>query len=195
VMGLGLIAAIRALGHENTLITVARHAFQADLARSLGATDVVQVARSMKASDRYAAIARFCGGRPLPGRFGSADLSGGFDLTYDCTGSSAGLSDAIKWTRSRGSVVALGTSGIGILDTTSIWFNELEIIGANGRQMETLDGRSLHTYELVLDWLTRGKIDLSHLTVARFKLADYRTAFAQLLGRGRHAIVKAAFEP
>jgi threonine dehydrogenase-like Zn-dependent dehydrogenase len=195
IIGLGLIASIRALGHENAVTAVARHAFQAELARRLGATDVVLVPRSAKATERYGIIADRCGGRSLPGRFGSANLLGGFDLTYDCTGSGTGLSDAFKWTRSRGSVVAVGTSGITILDTTSIWFNELEIIGTNGRQMEQVGDRVIHTYDLVLEWLSRRKIDAAAIPVTKFKLADYRTAFAQLLTRRRHPIVKAAFEP
>ncbi|HVP12844.1 MAG TPA: alcohol dehydrogenase catalytic domain-containing protein [Phycisphaerae bacterium] len=195
IMGLGLIAAIRALGHENAVTAVARHPFQADLAKRLGATDAVLLRRTMKAAQRYAMIARSCNGQALPGRFGSADLLGGFDLTFDCTGNGSGLSDAFKWTRSRGVVVVVGTSGIAVLDTTSIWFNELEIIGANGRQMEAVGGRRVHTYDLVLDWLAGRRIDLTAIHVSRFRLADYRTAFAQLLGRGRHAIVKAAFEP
>jgi L-iditol 2-dehydrogenase len=195
IVGLGLIAAIRVLGHENRVTAVARHPFQADLAMRIGATDVSLIPRTANAPERYASIARHCGARSLPGRFGSADCLGGFDLAYDCTGSGAGLSDAIKWTKSRGSLIAVGTSGITILDTTSIWFNELEIIGANGRQMESVEGRSIHTYDLVLDWLARGKIDPAALPVSRFKLNDYRTAFARLLDPGRRAIVKAAFEP
>ena len=195
IIGLGIIASIRAMGHQNAITAVARHPFQAELAKRHGATDVVLVGRTMKAAERYRMVAGRCGGRPLPGRFGSADLQGGFDLTYDCTGTGTGLSDALKWTRSRGSVVAVGTSGITILDTTSIWFNELEIVGVNGRQMESMGDRVIHTYDLVLEWLSQGKIDATAIPVTRYKLADYRAAFLALLSRGRHSIVKAAFEP
>jgi threonine dehydrogenase-like Zn-dependent dehydrogenase len=195
IIGLGLAASIRALRHDNAVVILARHRFQAELAARLGATHVLTVPRKTKARDRYAAVARLCRGKPLPGRFGSADLLGGFDLVYDCSGTGTGLTDAIKWTRSRGTVVLVGTSGITLLDTTSVWFNELQILGTNGRQLETATDGLMHTYDLVFRWMADGRIDLPCLLVRRYRLADYRTAFRDLLCPGRRGILKAAFEP
>jgi threonine dehydrogenase-like Zn-dependent dehydrogenase len=195
IIGLGIVASIRALGHENPITVMARHSFQAELARKLGATDIVRVPRGSTSRDRYDAVAERCGGQRLAARFGNQDLLGGFDLTFDCTGTGSGLSDAIKWTRSRGTLVAVGTSGITLLHTTSVWFNELHIVGANGRQTESVDGQAIHTYDLVLDWLRAGKLDLSQTAVERCKLDDYQTLFRRLLSGGRHHIIKAAFEP
>ncbi len=194
IIALGVVAAIRALGLDNPVTVLVRHGFQADLARRLGATHVECFPRGAGSADRYDAVARLTNGKRLAARFGNQDLLGGFDLTYECTGSGVGLSDAIKWTRSRGTVVMVGTSGITLLHTTAIWFNELEIIGANGRQIETCHGEDLHSYDLVFRWLKEGKLDLSTMTVRRYRLADYRTAFKHLFQRGRHPIVKAAFE-
>ncbi|MBN2560967.1 MAG: alcohol dehydrogenase catalytic domain-containing protein [Phycisphaerae bacterium] len=201
IIALGIVASIRALGHDNDITLIARHAFQADLAARLGATNVLRPPprhrrlRRTSMADRYDAVARQVRGKRLAGRFGNQALIGGFDLTFDCTGTGIGLTDAIKWTGSRGTVVAVGTSGITLLDTTSIWFEELSVIGANGRQIETCDGKKLHTYDLIFDWLQSDRLKLSVIPVTRFKLADYGRAFAHLLNRGRHPIVKAAFEP
>lgn len=194
-IGLGVILAIRALNHDNPIAAVVRHPYQEELAKRAGATTTLGAPRGMKAAARYAAVARACDGKLLPGRFGSADLLGGFDLTFDCSGTGVGLSDAIKWTRARGTVVAVGTSGITVLDTTSIWFNELTVLGANGRQLEQVDGRPLHTYDLVMDWLSGGRIDASIIPVRRYRLDDYRTAFRDLLAGKSRSVVKAAFEP
>jgi threonine dehydrogenase-like Zn-dependent dehydrogenase len=196
IVALGVIAAIRALGHENEVTVTVRHAFQADLATRLGATNTVRLPRRMSMADRYEAIAPYARGRHLTGRFGNEVVAGGgFDLTFDCTGSGIGLSDAMKWTRSRGTFVAVGTSGITRVDTTSIWFDELCLIGANGRQIEAVEGGQRHTYDLLFDWLESGRLDLSVVPVGRYKLEDYRRAFAHLLGRRRGPLVKAAFEP
>ncbi len=192
---MGVIATLRALGHDNPITVLARHAFQAELANKLGASSVLRMSREAKPSERYDTIADVVGGQRLPGRFGNQALLGGFDLTFDCIGTGTSLTDAMKWTRSRGTVLLVGTSGITLVDTTPLWFDELQVIGTNGRQIECDGSRPIHTYDLVMEWLRSGRLDLSVLPVTRFKLRDYRTALEQLLSRGKHLIVKAVFEP
>ena len=195
IIALGVIASIRALGHDNPITAIVRHPFQADLARRLGATQVLRQRRGLSKLERYEEVARASGASRIAGSFGNQILIGGFDLSYECTGDRRGLTAALKWTRSRGVVVAAGTTGIARIDTTPIWFDELEVLGANGRQVEDWDGRRMHSYEVVFEWLRTGRLDLSILPVARYPLADYRRAFADLMDRSRHPIVKAAFQP
>lgn len=195
IIALGIIASLRAAGYANDVTAIMRHPFQLELARTLGATHLIAHPRGTKPADQYDAVARHTRGLRVAGRFGNQGLIGGFDVTYDCTGTGRGLTDALKWTRSRGALVAVGTSGITLLDTTPIWFDELEIIGANGRQIEACNGRNLHTYDLVFDWICRGRMDLSAIPVHRYRLENYRVAFDHLLRRARHPIVKAVFEP
>jgi len=206
IIALGIIAAIRALGCDNAVTAVVRHGFQAELARRFGATDVLQFGRKASMPERFAAMGRHLGERPIAARFGNRVLLGGFDLTYDCSGTGIGLSDAAKWTRSRGTLVAAGTSGITIADTTSLWFKELHVVGANGRQIESVDtssgwhgrparGQRRHSYDVVFEWLSSGRMDWSGVPIARYALRDYRTAIAHLLGRSRHPIIKAVFDP
>lgn len=195
IIAMGVVAAIRALGHDNSITVLARHPFQAELASTLGATSVLRLPRGSRPAERYDTIAEVVGGKRLTGRFGNQALLGGFDLTLDCIGTGTSLTDAMKWTRSRGSVILVGTSGITLVDTTPLWFDELQVIGANGRQIECENGRPIHTYDLVLEWLRSGRLDLSVLPVTRFKLRDYRTALEHLFSRGKHRIIKAVFEP
>ncbi|QDV89660.1 L-threonine 3-dehydrogenase [Phycisphaerae bacterium RAS2] len=194
IIALGVIAAIRALGLQNEVVVTSRHAFQSNLARSVGATDAVEVPRGMGQAERYEAIARRVGGRRVEGRFGNQGLLGGFDLTYDCTGNGAGMTDAMKWTRARGCVVMLGTSGITLLDTTPLWFDELEIIGANGRQIEDAGAGKAHTYELLMNWVSAGRLRLDAFPVRTYRLEKYRTALGDLLSHGRKGVLKAAFD-
>ena len=195
IIALCIVAAIRALGLDNEITVTARHDFQADLALRMGATHVLRQRRGDRKTDRYDAIARRTGGRRFAGKFGNHVLLGGFDLTFDCTGSGVGLNDALKWTRPRGTLVAVGTSGITLLDTTPLWFDELTVVGANGRQIEAANGIGQHSYDLVLDWLVSGRLDLSPIQVCRFRLSDYRCAFSHILDRRRYPIMKAAFIP
>ncbi len=195
IVAFGVLLAIRALGHANSITLVARNAAQANLARRLGAGEVLIQPRRMRRIDRYRAIAADAGAIRLDGRMGNQALLGGYDLTYDCTGTPMGLTFALGWTRARGTLVAVGTTGISIIDSTPLWFDELTVIGANGRQIEAADGRQLHTYEVVFDWLSTGRLDLSPLTPSIFPLSEYRAAFAALANRGASRVLKVAFDP
>ena len=131
--------------------------------------------------------------RRVDGLFGNYGLIGGFDRVYDCVGTGASLTDAMKFTRSRGTVVAVGTSQITVVDTTPVWFSELQLIGCFGRQIEQYDGMPRHTYEVVFDLIETGKLDLRGLLTHRFGLEDYKRALAMHAARGKTGLIKAAF--
>ncbi len=194
VIALGVIAAIRALGHANPVTVVTRRATHAAIAMRLGADREAQLRRRASGAERYETVAGSVGAVRKSGRFGNQVLLDGYDLTYDCTGSGTGFTDALKWTRSRGTVVLVGTSGISLVDTTPIWFNELTVLGANGREIELQEGRRIHTYDLAMDWIRGGRLDWRAFPVTRYSLGDYRRAFADLFGR-RRGVLKAVFEP
>ncbi len=195
ILAVGVLAAIRALQLPNHVTAIARHAFQADLLSRYGASDVRIHPRAWSHAERYDDLAAAADGRRIPARFGNQAFIGGFNVTYDCVGTGQSLTDAMKWTAARGAVVLVGTSQICVVDTTPLWLSELNIVGCNGRQIEEVAGRRTHTYEVVFDWLTAGRIDLRGLLTHRFPLADYRAAFDVLLRRSRSGVIKAAFVP
>jgi threonine dehydrogenase-like Zn-dependent dehydrogenase len=120
-------------------------------------------------------------------------LLGGYDLVYECVGTGRSITDALKFVQSRGTLVTLGTSGITLVDTTPLWFSELTVIGAYGRQIEDHAGGRVHTYGIVLDLMRQGRLKPSGWLTHTFELSDYRRAFASLLGGQRGKVVKAAF--
>lgn len=195
IVALGVMAAIRALDRRNRVIAVVRHADQADRMRRFGADDVRIHPRDWRPEQRYDDMAAALDGRRRAARFGNQAFLGGVGLTYDCVGSGASLTDAMKWTAARGTVCLVGTTQIAVVDVTPLWLNELEVVGCNGRQIETFDERPRHTYEVVFDWLASGRLDLSGLLTHRFPLRDYRAAFETLTRRGGRGVVKVAFEP
>src|SRR4029077_10078082 len=107
---LGVIGAIRALRLANHVTVIARHSYQAALLKRFGADEVRIHPRAWSHAQRYDDVAAAVGGRRIAARFGNQAFVGGFDLTYDCIGSGRSLTDAMKWTRSRGTVVLVGTS-------------------------------------------------------------------------------------
>ncbi|HWL91927.1 MAG TPA: alcohol dehydrogenase catalytic domain-containing protein [Phycisphaerae bacterium] len=195
IIALGVLASLRALGHRNRITALVRHSFQRDLATQCGADHVIVVPRRTSRIDRHKLVAADTGGIRLDGRMGNQSMLGGYDLVYECSGNAAGLTDALMWTRGRGTLVAIGTTGIAMHDSTPLWFDELNVVGANGRQIENIDGRRIHTYDLVFEWLAQGRLNLSNLPVARFSLAEYREAVMSLLNRARRPVVKVLFAP
>ncbi|MBX3395446.1 MAG: alcohol dehydrogenase catalytic domain-containing protein [Phycisphaerae bacterium] len=195
IISIGVIASIRTLGHDNRVTAIVRHQFQGELARRYGADKAIVLPRRTRRIDRYKAVAADTNGIRMDGRMGNQSLIGGYELTYDCSGNAAGLVDALMWTRGRGTLVAVGTTGIAMHDSTPIWFDELSVIGASGRQIEQLDGRRIHTYDLVFEWLQSGRLDLSALPQARYPLSRYREGLAALLNRSRRPIMKVVFDP
>lgn len=193
LLGMGIAAALRALGHPCRIAALVRHDAQAEAMQRFGVHETIRVRRDQGQAARYGEVARHVGGQVVPTRFGHQAFLGGFDVVYDCVGNGASLTDAMKYARSGGTVVEVGTSQIHVVDTAPLWLDELQLIGANGRAFERFDGRRLHTYEVVFELMQAGKLDLTGLLTHRFRLTEYRQAFATLLHRRQTGAIKVAF--
>ena len=196
IIGLGVVMSLRALGFDGTVWALVRSARQAERMRGFGADHAMVVPRAASAAERYDRVAESVGGRRVAGPFGNQILLGGFDVVYDCVGSGPSLTDAMKFARPGGAVVALGTSGISLVETTPLWFCELELVGAFGRQMESVGGRRVHTYDLLTEWMQSGRITLDGLLTHTFAVGDYKRALSLLSrpSRDRSRVIKVAFD-
>ena len=193
IVGLGVVGALRALGHDNEITCLARHKYQADWVRRLGADRVILIPRGLSRAEQFERMAAALGATRVSSMFGNQTLVGGAEVVFDCVGSGRSLSDAMKFCKSRGTVVAAGTSQITLVDTTPLWFGELTIVGAYGRQLEVRGRDRIHTYELIFDLVRSKKLALKGLLTHTFDAADYQRAFATLAAGGRTRIIKAAF--
>lgn len=193
IIGLGVMICLRARDCPANVTALVRYPHQAEKMREFGADSVIVAGRADSNATRYDKVAAAIGGRRVAAAYGNQMLIGGFDVVYDCIGTGTSLTDAMKFTRPRGATVALGTSQICVVDTTPLWFSELNLIGVNGRQFEDVKNGPQHTYRLVFDLITSGKLNTAGLLTHTFALADYREALRLLLGRGQSAAIKVAF--
>ncbi len=194
IIGMGVAASIRALGGRCRLYAVVRHEQQREMMQRYGVDECIHVSRSDGQRARYRKVADRVGGQVIPSRFGHQAFIGGFDVVYDCVGSGQSLTDAMKFARSGGTVVEVGTSQIALVDTAPLWWDELNLIGANGRSMEQYNGQRLHTYEIVFDLIQLGKLKLRGLLTHRFRVDQYRQALAAVVDRRQSGAIKVAFE-
>ena len=192
VMGLGIIASLRAVGFDGHIDALDRHDYLGDLACQLGADEFFRLPPGK--AQRFDSIAKRTGGAVQRVRFGNCTLSGGYDIVFDCVGSASAVSESLKWTRADGQVLFVGTGHGGAIDLTPVWFTELRIKGVYGRAIEQFGGKAATTYEMVHDFMLGGKMDVEKMLTHKFPLDEYRRAFATASGKSEHDAVKVAFD-
>ncbi len=189
-IGLLTVAALRTLGHRNRIIIFAKYPHQQQLARELGADDVLS-----PNSDRYAAFSELTGAEPYQPELGQQVLTGGVDVTFDCIGSSVTIDDALRFTRAGGEVILVGMPGIPKnVDWTSIWYKQLRVTGAYTYGLETHNEEEIHTFTLGMRLLQKMETHLRPLVSTLFPLRDYKRAIQTALNTGKTVTVKTAFD-
>jgi len=189
VIGLCVVAALRALGSRARVIALAKHPFQAEMARRYGADEVIRPVKGY-----YHELAEMLGAALRKPIMGKPVVIGGADLVFDCVGSGASIDDALRFTRSGGKVVLVGLAALpkGV-DWTPIWLNELQVRGSYTYGLESYQGRRMHTFQVALNLMAEGGVDLAPLVTHKFKLEDYRRALAAVARKGRSGVIKAVF--
>lgn len=189
-IGLLTVAALRVLGHRNRIIIFAKYPHQQELARKLGADDVLSPNKS-----RYAAFCELTRAASYQPELGQQVLIGGVDVTFDCIGSSVTIDDALRFTRAGGEVILVGMPGIPKnVDWTSIWYKQLRLAGAYTYGLETHNGEQVHTFTLGMRLLQQMESHLRPLVGELFSLRDYKRAIQTALNTGKTGTVKTVFD-
>jgi threonine dehydrogenase-like Zn-dependent dehydrogenase len=183
-IGLLTIAAVKLFTPPKRLIAVAKHPTQRDLAKKLGADQVISP------SEVFQRIRFATGARRLDGVNRSL-LLGGADVTFECVGRADSLNDAVRFTREGGTVVAVGMPGEERVDWAPIWQRELTVMGAYAYGAEPKK-KGKRTFQLALD--AAPEVHLETLTGPLFGLGEYRDAIAYAMSAGKLGAVKVAFD-
>jgi threonine dehydrogenase-like Zn-dependent dehydrogenase len=188
-MGLVTLAALRALGSKARVLVSARYDSQVEAAKRLGASEVIR-------GDLYQKIAERTGAKILKPLLGNLVVEGGVDRVYECVGSSRSLDDANRLTRSGGKVVLVGIPGIAKgVDWTAIFAQELTVLAARQfHDAEMYQGKKWRAFDLALDLMTKGNLDLGWMVSRKYPLAEYKRALTDIAQKGSEGIIKAVFE-
>lgn len=171
MIGLAVIAAVRALSPGCNISAMARYPRQVEMAQKLGADEVIS------REDPYEASARVTAGKLYTGKFKNRMILGGFDVVYDCVGSEKTLQDSLRWARAGGTVVLAGVSLKPMhVDLTPVWYQEVNLIGLYAHGMEEWNGVQQSTYDLTAHLLLEEKLNIDGLITHRFPLEQWRTA-------------------
>ncbi|MDB4968550.1 MAG: Alcohol dehydrogenase GroES domain protein [Myxococcales bacterium] len=185
-----VLAALRLSGRRCRVTQLVLVPFQADLARALGADEVI-VASKEDTMDRVVALTGARRHKPILGR---DVLTGGYAVTFDCVGTPDSLRDALSYTRSQGTIVMVGACGIvPKIDLTNIWARELAIQGTYYYAPEA-DGR--HTIDIATELLAGDSARaVDALVTHSFPLEKYEDAIIANIDRGKSKAMKTIFKP
>ena len=192
LVGLGVIAFLRACGFKGYLLAVARYPFQGTLALHLGAGEVWD-SKDLRPKDLYDRLAERYKIKTVRGRHGKKILLGGVDLVYDAVGNRNSVEDSLRLVRPQGTVMIVGMGHPRWVDWDALTYKQLNVMGSHGRGVEEWRGRRRHTYEIVHELMAEGRFPSDKLLTHTFPLEDYKTALDVLAHKGRHAAVHAAF--
>jgi threonine dehydrogenase-like Zn-dependent dehydrogenase len=182
-IGLLTLAVAKALEPACRVFCVARYPFQAAQAERMGADGVFT-----QREELYPQAARAAAARYIEGAFGNRILLGGFDVVYDSVGDDRSLRDALRLARAGGAVVLVGANfRPGRLDYTPIWYQEVNLVGANSHATEPTGENS---FAIAARLLERKAVRVEGMVTHRFRLEEYRRAIDAFCDKGTSGAIK-----
>ena len=181
-VGILTLAALQAMVPEVQVTSLARYSHQADLAQSFGAS-VTRRFEELRRSARTKSRTVMVGSRS----------SGGFDVTFDCVGSSDSIEQALEITKAGGTVILSGMPSQARIDLSPLWHKQINLRGTYAYGTEHHNGNTLRTFELALS--TMDKLSLDRLVSVIYPLEDFEEAINHARGAGARGAVKIAFDP
>ena len=190
-IALGVVWAVRAAGFKGELISQIKRGHEAEIARSLGADDVVSPgdeARQALIETGAEAYMPIVGDEVYSG--------GGFRLIFDCVGSDQTVKQSLRYASPRGRIVVLGCAAeIRKLDLTFVWARELEIKGYVCYGREEWRGERKHTFEITHDLLLETGAPVEQMVTHIFPLEQYQDALSSATNRRRSGSIKVILDP
>jgi 2-desacetyl-2-hydroxyethyl bacteriochlorophyllide A dehydrogenase len=174
VIGLDQIQCIKAEGVDD-IIAVARYDFQAEIAKKLGAKEVI----SMEAGgDPIKEVMRLTNGW-------------GVDQVYECVGGDTdAINEGIQMARPGGKVIMLGVfSGNRPVDLLTQLLKEVSILASNSYS----NAGFLREYEISVDLLANGRIDHSDFVTHRFSIDDWHEAMETFMHKRQNKCLRVEF--
>lgn len=187
-IGLLTIAAAKAMVKDAEVTVLARYPFQAEMARALGADEVITGRQ-----DPYRRIAQQTCAKYFEGYFGNQILLGGYDVIYDSIGNDGSLNNALRWAKSRGTVVIVGVNfKPGKIDYTPMWHQELHVTGINCHILQ--EGSGASSFDIAAQLIAEKRLPVSRLITHRFPMDRWRDAVKTFLSKGDRGAIKIVLE-
>ena len=121
---------------------------------------------------------------------------GGFPLIFDCVGSGATLTQALRFAAPRGRIVMLGcVAQIPKLDLTMVWARELGLQGYVGYGLEDWRGGRRHTFEVTHELLVETGAPVDRMVTHVYPLDQFRDGLRDAANHRKSGAVKVVLTP
>ncbi len=195
IIGLMIIAAIRALGSKCRIITLARYPAQIKAAKQLG-SDIVISERSRETL--YEELAELTDGELFEPAMGRKILYGnkGPDIVFDSVGSEVTIDDAFHFVRANGTIIIVGmaTGPMNKVDWMLQIYKELDVLGSMMHGLEEHQGATSDTFILSTRFLAEDQSLYENLVTHKFRVEEYKKAFNVASKKRKHKAIKVAFD-
>lgn len=190
VIGLGVIAAIRALDIDCRITAVEPVLMNAEKAMEKGADEIIDPC-SESIYDRTVEITGAHLYKPL---LEKKICTGGFDRVFDCVGSTETINESFRVAAGLGTVVIIGIQIPRRVDWAPVWMKGLTILGDLGHGSAEYKGKTQHCFDIAIDLVEGGKLDLTDLITHRFALDDYVEAIEVNMNKASNGAFKTLFD-
>ncbi|MFW9994748.1 MAG: zinc-binding dehydrogenase [Candidatus Odinarchaeota archaeon] len=192
VIGMMVLIALRALGSKAKIIAVDKAEFQGKQATERGGADIfIRVKKGY-----YQELAGELKTRLYKPILEKKELTvgGGADIVFECVGIPATIEDALRFTKAGGKMILVGTPARIMIDWSLIWHKELQVAGNFGSCMEDHEGTKKHAFDIALELMSSGKVDLSWMITHKFRFPnDYKKAIQYSINKGKYRVMKVVF--
>lgn len=181
MIGLNVIQFAKLLQPKCKIYVMEKNPNKHEFAKNLGADEILN-------GEPYEAVTKATNAK-MYGKGKNRMILGGFDVIYDCVGKGSLFNDTLRWLRAQGTLVKIGYQMTKTkFDETPIWWQGLNIIGADSHGMENFKGKKVSTFEIVKDMMLKKQLITDGFITHRFKLDDYKKAFKLLIENPKDTI-------
>ena len=181
MIGLNVIQFAKLLMPECKIYVMENNPNKHSFAKKLGADEILS-------GDPYQAVAKATNGK-LYEKGNNRMILGGFDVIYDCVGKGTLFNDTLRWLKAQGTLVKVGYQMTKTkFDETPIWWQGLNIIGADSHGLEMINGKQKQTFEIVKEMMLKKQLITEGFITHRFAIDDYKKAFKLLIENPRDTI-------
>jgi threonine dehydrogenase-like Zn-dependent dehydrogenase len=195
IIGLFIIAAIRAFDSKCNIITLARYPQQAKWAKKLGSNEVI-IEKDWKVL--YEKIAELTEGRLFNPILSKKVIFGndGPDIIFDCVASEKTIDDSLRLIRSNGRIVLVGFdfSITKKVDWSIAVNKEIEVMSSMIYGKDEYKGKKYHSFELALKFFEKNPDLFNGLITHRFPIEEYKKAYNITLNKGKNNALKVVFD-
>ncbi|PKN16811.1 MAG: alcohol dehydrogenase, partial [Deltaproteobacteria bacterium HGW-Deltaproteobacteria-6] len=119
---------------------------------------------------------------------------GGYDKVFDTVGSAETLNMALRVTATGGVLSIIGIGKEVKLDLTPLWLKLQTVKGCYGYRYNNIAGVRKHTFEISLEMISTGKVQVDDMLTHKLPLEKYREMIDIHLNKEANRAMKIAFQ-